>query len=541
MQSRTLFISFILVSLSACNSIPTHQSKNKITPAGEKVVETRIVEEETVIEIAASADSDTPELKQQPSPVIVSYGDIWKRIGDNLVLNRNLQQTKVKSKLSWFSRNQAYLDRVSDRAQPYIYFIVEQLEKRQMPLDLALLPIVESAYHPFAYSPSHASGIWQFIPSTGKHYGLKQNWWYDGRRDIVASTRAALDYLQKLHVEFNGDWLLALAAYNSGERNVARAIARNKRAGKKTDFWSLRLPRETRNYVPSLLAIAELVANPQKHQVKWRPIDNQPYLAQISTQEQLDLAIVAKLAELSIEEVYTLNPGFNRWATDPAGPHQIMVPLDKKELFEQGLSGLTASDKVSWKRHIIKQGETLGQIAEDYHISLATLKKTNSLRSNLIRTGHSLLIPSSQKPLQHYTLSMDSRRYRGLTRSGNGKKYTYRVRKGDTLWDIGRQYGVSIKQLCAWNNISSRSFLRPGQKLNLWFSSAGQKPKLTPVNISKVIPNKYTVKRGDSLWLIAQRFGVTVKQLEQWNNLSKQKYLQPGQNLKLYAEPAKGA
>jgi len=419
MQKRYLSILFIVLTLAACNTTPNRQARPE---AIRSVNNTALTSAQ---QPTAQAIEQAPPAQEAASTTRPVHADVWKRIGTKLSLDRNLQQASVKQKLAWFRRKQAYLDRVSERAGPYLYFIVEQLEKRQMPLDLALLPIVESAYHPFAYSPSHASGIWQFIPATGKAYGLKQNWWYDGRRDIIASTHAALDYLEKLHAEFKGDWLLALAAYNTGERNVARAIKRNQSAGKKTDFWSLRLPRETRNYVPSLLAVAELIAQPQQHQVEWPRIANQPYLALINNNEQLDLAIVAKLAELSLEEVYTLNPGFNRWATPPAGPHQIVIPIEKKDLFEQGLARLSAKDKVSWRRHIIQRGETLGQIAANHQINLNTLKQTNNLRSDLIHTGHS-----------------------------------------------------------TWNRISARSLLRPGQKLSLWFADKG-KARLRPASLKQ--------------------------------------------------------
>ncbi|MCH9049085.1 MAG: transglycosylase SLT domain-containing protein [Proteobacteria bacterium] len=279
-------------------------------------------------------------------------------MGSGLTLTRNISEKTTASKLAWFTRNQAYLDRVSGRAEPYLYYIVEELEKRNMPLDLALLPIVESAYNPFAYSRSRASGIWQFMPSTGRIYGLKQNWWYDGRRDIVAATGAALNYLQKLHQEFDGDWLLALAAYNSGEGNVGKAIRRNKKAGKPTDFFSLRLPRETRGYVPSLLAVAEIVSNPGKYKITLKPIANTRYFKQVDINSQIDLATAGELSELSIEELYTLNPGFNRWATDPEGPHRLLIPVDKVTAFENKLATLSSDERIKWQQHKIKKGES---------------------------------------------------------------------------------------------------------------------------------------------------------------------------------------
>ncbi len=502
------------------------------------------------LNVAESSEKSDPNsvISESGEPLTTQETDLWKRIGSGLTLTRNISEKTTASKLAWFTRNQAYLDRVSTRAKPYLYYIVEELEKRNMPLDLALLPIVESAYNPFAYSPSRASGIWQFIPGTGKKYGLTQNWWYDGRRDIVTATGAALNYLQKLHQEFDGDWLLALAAYNSGEGNVGKAIRRNKKAGKPTDFFSLRLPRETRGYVPSLLAVAEIVSNPGKYKITLKPIANTRYFKQVDINSQIDLATAAELSELSIEELYTLNPGFNRWATDPKGPHLLLIPVDKASEFENKLASLTSDDRIKWQQHKIQKGESLGRIATRYRTDVATLKQINRLKSNTIHTGRSLLIPAAQKPLKHYSLSLDSRRYKGLKRSGDGQRYVYTIKRGDNLWDIGRHYGISVKQLCAWNAISSKSILRPGKKLEIWVEDETDKTaKVIPVVSKKSIAGdsqhiSYQVLEGDSLWLISQRFGVPVDQIKKWNNLAKKRYIKPGQLLDIYTgTPPKGA
>jgi len=484
-----------------------------------------------------SATSDFERLadKEQSEIVVNTFSDVWNRIRQDLAFNRNIERPEVQEKLAWYTRNQDYLDRVVDRARPYLYYIVEQLDKRQMPLDLALLPIIESAYQPFAYSPARASGIWQFMPRTGTHYGLKQNWWYDGRRDIVAATNAALDYLQKLENEFNGDWLLVIAAYNSGEGNVSRAIRKNQSAGKPTDFFSLGLPRETRGYVPSLLAVAEIVANTAKYQVNLGPISNQPYFSQINIDGQIDLALAADLSNLSMDDLYTLNPGFNRWATDPEGPHKLLIPTDKAEAFTLRLAQIPQGERISWQRHVIREGESLGLIANRYHTDISTLKQANGLTNNLIRTGRSLLIPSSKEPAKHYTMSQDSRRYRGLTRT-DGNKYLYTVQKGDNLWDISRRYGVSVKNLTDWNGLSTRDYLHPKQNLTLWVTDgADSKTSSTSTNvaISDSITGSinYTVKSGDSLWMIARRFDTHVKSIQTWNNLSTRALIQPGQVL----------
>jgi len=523
--------------LCACNltsprddlSITRHSSTARTSEIHDSGIE-EISEE-------SEPDSVTPEASEQ---LAIQETDVWKRIGSRLKLTRNISEKTTASKLAWFARNQEYLDRVSGRAEPYLHYIVEELEKRDMPLDLALLPIVESAYNTFAYSRSRASGIWQFVPGTARVYGLKQNWWYDGRRDIVAATDAALNYLQKLHQEFNGDWLLALAAYNSGEGNVSKAIRRNKKAGKPVDFFSLRLPRETRAYVPSLLAIAEIVSKPDKYNITLKPITNDQYFKQVNIGSQIDLAAAAELSTLSIEELYILNPGFNRWATDPKGSHRLLIPVDKATAFENKLALLSPDERIKWQQHKIKKGESLNRIAARYRTDVSTLKQVNRLRGNTIRAGRSLLIPTAQKPLKHYSLSLDSRRYKGLKRSGDGQRYVYTIRRGDNLWDIGRHYGISVKQLCAWNGLSSKSILRPGKKLEIWVEEETNKTaKVIPVVSKKSTTDgtlhiSYQVLEGDSLWLISQRFNVSVNQIKKWNNLTNKRYIKPGQLLDIY-------
>lgn len=492
---------------------------------------TRVAVPATPQVVATSTSASEPQISIQPETV--ASADVWQRIADQLDLSRRLEQKSVQRKLAWYTKKQSYLDRVATRSRPYLYHIVEQVEQRGMPLELALLPIVESAYQPYAYSPSHASGIWQFIPGTGKIYGLKQNWWYDGRRDIVAATRAALDYLEKLHKEFNGDWLLALAAYNTGERNVARAVRRNKAAGKPADFFSLRLPRETRGYVPSLLAVAELVANPKQHKVRWLPIADEPYFVQVDPGQQIDLGIAAELAGLSMDDFYQLNPGYRRWATDPDGPHRLLLPKDRERAFWHNLVRLPEQTLVQRQRYEVRQGDTLGAIAARHNTSVAALRGMNKLRGSLIRPGYPLLIPVSAKPLQHYTMSEDNRQRRRLESAGDGKRFTYTVRRGDTLWDIGRQYGVSVAQLTRWNGISSKQALKPGQRLKLALGKSDRETSADAKTKDLADPFHYTVQRGDSLWKIARKFNVTVRQLLTWNNLRKSS-IYPNQRLTVY-------
>jgi membrane-bound lytic murein transglycosylase D len=479
--------------------------------------------------------------------------DLWDRIRAGMRMEvRN--DPRVEAELAFYAKRPEYMERVAERAEPYLHYIVEELERRGMPTELALLPVVESAFQPLAYSPGHAAGIWQFIPSTGRHYGLKQTWWYDGRRDIVASTKAALDYLQRLYGYFS-DWELALAAYNSGEGTVMRAIRANQKRGLPTDYWSLRLPRETQAYVPRLLAIRSLVAEPERYQITLRSIPDEPYLTVVDVGSQIDLALAAKLAELPVDELYRLNPGFNRWATDPNGPHLLVLPIEKAENFEQALAGLPRSSRVRWERHKISRGETLSEIANRYHTTVEVLKQVNEMRSTMIRAGQHLLVPVSAKSAPHYVVSAGkSGSEPAASASSSRSKRIHTVKSGDTLWEIGRRYGASTQQIAAWNRMSPKDTIRPGQNLVVWTQTpaAGTnadetmlaKTAATVANANASIPPqkvRYKVRRGDSLYAIARKFNVSIDDLLRWNDLSKKNYLRPGQLLMVHVDAAAGS
>ena len=465
-------------------------------------------------------------------------GDLWRRVRNGLTLDGYEQRPRVRREIEWYKRNQAYLDRVVDRARPYLYHVVEQVERRGLPTELAMLPVVESAFQPFAYSPARASGLWQFIPSTGRLYGLKQNWWYDGRRDVIESTRAALDYLEKLQRDFDGEWLLAIAAYNSGEGNVRRALRRNRKAGKPTDFWSLRLPRETRVYVPRLLAVSAVVRDPQALGLSLRGLPDEPYFEMVDPEGQIDLALAAELADITLEELYLLNPGFNRWATDPDGPHRLLVPTARAATFSERLAALDPNQRVVWKRHRIRQGQTLSTIALKYHTTVAVLKQVNDLRGHMIRAGASLTVPVAARSLNSYSLSADARSAsrRGRVPKG-GTKRTYIVRKGDNLWAIARRHRVSTSRLASWNGIARRDVLRPGQQLTIWHRGTNNVVPMNAVFTRETTRRvTYRVRRGDSLWRISRRFGVGVASLREWNDIPRDRPLYPGQKLKIYVD-----
>ncbi|WP_051786473.1 lytic transglycosylase [Endozoicomonas numazuensis] len=454
--------------------------------------------------------------------------DLWERTRRGLAMNLDNNDPRVLAELRWYKKNQGYFNRVSDRASPYFYFILMEAEKRGIPLELALMPVIESAFDPFAYSHAGASGLWQFMPATGEHYGLKQNWWYDGRRDVVSATQAALDYMVSLHKMF-GDWELALAAFNSGPGRVLNAVNKNKKLGKSTRFWHLSLPRETTAYVPKLIALGKIVRNPSKYGIKLKPIPNKPYFAKVKTGGQLDMARASKLSGVPLNELYRLNPGINRWSTPPSGPHYLLVPIAKAESFRTQLAQLPAEKRMQWRRYSVKSGDSLIKIAKTFRTEPKLIKEVNKMKGNLIRVGQSLLIPVPAKDREEYALTASQRRITKQNTQRTGRhRLNYAVKSGDSFWSIANQYNTGIKELARWNNMSPRDTLRIGQKLVVWTKTpAAQDGVVRKVN--------YKVRNGDSLSRIADKFNVAIAQIKNWNTFDS-KYLQPGQQLTLYVD-----
>ena len=470
--------------------------------------------------------NEVPPLDVAPTPV-----DFWQELRLGFALDHSIDHRRLTVQRNWYAKHQSYLDRVLTRGEPYLFHIYSEVKRRGLPAELVLLPIVESAFDPFAYSHGRASGIWQFIPGTGKMFGLKQTWWYDGRRDIVAATNAALDYLEALNKQFDGNWLHALAAYNSGGGNVNKAIRYNKKRGLPTDFWSLRLPKETQAYVPKLIALAQIFDNPAKFQISLRPIPFHDQFEKINVDSQIDLSQAASLADIDISELYRLNPGFNRWATDPDGPHYLLIPVEKADLFKQGLSKLPPEERVKWTRYKIKSGDSLISIAKKNRTTVKVLQDVNSIRSNRIVAGKTLLIPQASKNMDAYALSLEQRieKTKNAQRSGR-HKISYVVKNGDSFWTIARQYKVAVRSLAKWNGMAPTDVLRSGQKLAIWTkvkSSAGN-GQIRRIN--------YRARSGDSYAKIAQKFNVTLAQLQRWNSIDTKKYLQPGDRLTLYVD-----
>jgi len=381
--------------------------------------------------------------------------DLWQRIRDGFGMP-DLTGPLVDAKTAWYVAHPEYLQRVFERSRMYLFHIVDELEKRGLPTELALLPMVESSYNPMAYSRAHASGLWQFVPGTGKRYELDQNWWYDGRRDIVASTAAALDYLQDLY-DMQGDWQLALASYNWGENAVARAMEKNRAAGLPLDYSHLQMPQETREYVPKLQALKNIISNPALFGIRLDPIPNQPYFAPIERTLDIDVRLAAKLAEMPVEDFIALNPGFSRPVIRAEHSPRIVLPADKVEVFHENLTKYDGR-LVTWQTYQPRHGESLEHIARKFKVSLAQLKEVNGISHRSRHVPSLLVVPAKgSEHLGHLPIM-----YSPPIPAAPAHTIVHVVRHGETLGAIARRYRVTVEDLRRWNRIGR---LLAGQKL----------------------------------------------------------------------------
>jgi len=477
-------------------------------------------------------------LWDQLETVEPASNDLLTRLRYGFALDWDDNQ-RIQAQLNWFVGHPDYLTRVFTRAQRYLPHITAELDRRGLPLELALLPIVESAYDPFAYSHGRAAGLWQMIPGTATRFGIKQNWWYDGRRDVVDSTRAALEYLEHLYDFNEGDWLNAIASYNSGEGNVRKAVRRNRAANKPDDFWNLKLSKETSAYVPRLLALVKIVADPAQYNIVLPRVPDEAQFIVADIGSQIDLALAAELAGVDVDTVYTYNPGYNRWSTDPQGPHTLVLPVDVADGFVTALEEVPAKERVRWQRHLIKNGEAISQIANKYHTTVSAIKSANNMRSNTIRAGHYLMIPVATKPLSAYSKSADARLEKTQNRARAENKVEHVVRSGESFWTISQKYHVTTRELSAWNGMAPRDTLPVGRKLVVWTNAdVSDTPRMSPTSALGNTTRKlrYTVRNGDSLYVIARKFRVGIDQIAQWNNIDKNKILRPGQTLTMYVD-----
>ncbi len=453
---------------------------------------------------------------------------IWPGLRRSFTLRRSYRNPEVQKQIHWFMQHPKYVYKLAVQSKPYLYYIKQQVKQRGLPGELALIPMIESAYNPFAYSGAGAAGLWQIMPGTGTGFGVKQDWWYDGRRDIHRSTKAALDYLFYLHNFFDGRWLQAIAAYDSGEGTVQNAIRRNQKDGENTDFWHLKLPRETEAYVPRLLALAAIISHPSRYPIQLPKIPNEAYFQRIDVGSQIDLTHAAKLAGISLKELYRLNPGYNRWATDPSGPYAIVLPIDAVDKFKTNLAKLPNEKRVTWLRHAVKSGDSLSKISHRYHSSLRLIKEINKLASNTIRIGQVLLIPKAKKHLPHSQIEQQRRYITSHIATLGPQKVDYTVKHRDTYSKIAKRYHTQAAAIRFWNHLKKNHGLRVGEKLIIWTTVNAHEPHRNP---AIPVTKKYVIKSGDNVIHIAKRLRVSIQLLKDWNPGINTQKLKVGQRL----------
>lgn len=506
--------------IAGCTSFPSSRDRN----VANRETSVPVVDAKTSFDTQAATQADKVDGSVDPT------SDVWARIRQGLQLH-TVQDPRITKELRWFKDNPNFLTSSSRRAEPFLFHIVSEIERRGMPIELAFIPIVESAFQAKANSPSQASGIWQFIPDTGTRFGLKQDWWYDERRDFVKATDAALDYLAALHTRFDGDWLLAIAAYNNGEGNIERARLKNQRKHLPRDFWSLELRRETAEYVPKILAVAQVIAHPELYGQALQPILNKPYFAIVDTGRPIDLRQLESGAGLSADVFQAMNAGYRRQVAGPNGPYNIYVPIGTEGQVRQTVATLPRHARADWQHYQIRPGDTLSGIAARFGTTVSNLQASNQIKGTMLRAGQQLLIPPVGPESKGAGMA-DTVAIKTTSVQPKASGETHVVMSGETLSAIAKQYGISIAQLTRANNIEKTATLRVGQRLVTRPVGGGDAARPdAPRQVN------YEVRKGDSLWRISSRFAVTVPDLQRWNSLSPAHRLQPGQKLTVFLPP----
>ena len=501
-----------------------------------------------------------------PGPKQFTDADLWQRVRRGFVMGE-LNSPLVLQQEQWYASRPEYIQRFVDRGAKYLHHIVEEVEKRGMPTEVALLPIIESAFNPQAFSSAKASGMWQFIPSTGKHFGLKQDSMADNRRDVVLSTDAALDYLQKLHGMFNS-WELAFAAYNCGEGCVARAIAKNEKLGLPTDYLSLNLPNETRAYLPKLIAVKNIVLSPGSYGIELDAVENRPYFAKVAAPEKIDTNLAARLAEMPEDEFATLNPAFIR-PVAASGTGYFLVPYEKAETFRANLNLYRSLNgpMVSWQTVNARRGESINAIAKRHGMTGSYLRATNGglkEKKGKLMQAATLMVPMMGKAkIISATLNQKVALKAALPMAApvksddvaapqaaivvakvsetSARPNAHRVQRGETLFSISKRYGVAVEEIKVFNAMKT-SHVQVGQYLLLnGFTDAEATPSLAPELIRASAPTRtilrkspsYTVRSGDTLHAIANKFAVQIDDLLRWNKLHAKSVLQPGNKIRV--------
>ena len=458
---------------------------------------------------------------------------IWGQFFGQLRLsNRYSSYKRVQYYLDWWLSDLDDLAKFLSSAELYMFYVYEEVKRRGLPAELALLPFIESRFDPYAYSHASAAGLWQITKDTGKYLGLESNWWRQERRDIRLSTAAALDYLEELNQEYQGDWLLSLAAYNAGPGRINSAI---RRAGGKSNYWNLRLPRETRDYVPKLLALAQIISNPQLHQFQPPFIASVPTFRAAQAGKQIELAQAAGLLGVDVSVLFALNPQLNQLATDFTVTNtEILVPFELGQRLESRLERQAPRERNMWLSYKRKTNESLTSVAKRFDLRLQHIAQVNNLRE----PARYLLVPVNGEDYWRYSQLHSAPKPDELVT----RDIVHRVKSGDSLWEIARAYDVTISQIELWNNISRNNYLKLNSQLII--------RKKTPSNRSAyalhdyyehevIRPVNYRVRRGDSLARIASNYGVDIAQIRDWNSSVSGSFIRPGQYLRLYLDITK--
>ena len=441
---------------------------------------------------------------------IITYEDIWEYILSN---NPENKETYINERILFYMnmhlKDADKFEQYLNDSYYFIYYVINELEKEKLPLELALIPYIESNYDPFSISSSGAVGMWQFMPKTGRLYELNKTWWNEDRHDPYRSTEAAVDYLKYLYERFNQDVYLTLAAYNAGPTLLSRRINQNKRRGLETDFWSLNLPNQTKEYVPKYIALKELIFNSEKYELTLPEIPHKPVVQKIIIPGQVEVITLSEFLDIKPELLYKLNAGYTKWASAPKDQSIFYIPIEKYYLFESEDNPFRDTNQINWISHIVESGDSLWALASKYNTEVGIIKQINYLNNDLLSIGSTLLIPISK------------------SKSNTFIPYEMHiVSEGDTLWDIARTYNLEVSDLVNMNSINENSYLQLGQQLTI-----GNK------NIHRNIESKkrtilYSIKQGDNLYKISELFDVTIKSIKDINNFEDDT-LMPGQIIKI--------
>ena len=454
------------------------------------------------------------DLYQEPEPIIAIksdaiYESVWDRIALNSTIQNQVLDEETLKYLNAYLASPEQLKKLLVKGEYFIFFVLEQLEKYDLPPELALLPYIESNYDPFSISTSGAMGLWQFMPATARIYGLEDTWWYEQRHDPLISTKAAVRYLAYLHNRFGKDLTYTLSAYNGGPTLLEKQIKLNRRTGKAVDYKSLRLPKQTKAYVPKFKAIVELIINAKKYDIQLPKFPNRSVLGQIILDGQIEIFAFSEFSDLKPEFIYKLNAGFTKWASPPGKTTTFNIPIEFVELLNKKKGEFTQANQINWVTHKVSKGDSLWKIADQYDTEVLVLKTVNYLQSNLLNLNQQLLIPLSNSRNQTFI-----------------PYQAHIISEGDTLWSLGIKYGISPTEIAKNNGLKINSDLRIGKQLNI-----GNKNIYRTIN-SKKRTILYSVKQGDSLYRIADIFNIQIKDIIELNSISDNE-IKPGQVLKI--------